>query len=142
MKHATFGRKLRVGAAGLALGLGLSFGSASIARPAGEAAKAEEIKASAAYEEVSSFSMLGRPHSWTAIDNDTVIVWTTPFQPYLVELAIPSYDLRFALVIGVTSVGNRVYAGFVAVKVDGFRYPIDSIYKMSREEARNLTKRS
>jgi peptidoglycan biosynthesis protein MviN/MurJ (putative lipid II flippase) len=31
----------------LALGLGLSFGSASIARPAGEAAKAEEIKASA-----------------------------------------------------------------------------------------------
>ena len=26
------------------------------------------------------------------------------------------------------------------VKVGGFRYPIDSIYKMTREEARNLVR--
>jgi hypothetical protein len=71
-----------------------------------------------------------------------VILWATPFKPYLVELAFPSHDLRFSEVIGVTSVGSRVYAKFDAVKVGGFRYPIDSIYKMTREEARNLTRGS
>ncbi|HLF12809.1 MAG TPA: DUF6491 family protein, partial [Gammaproteobacteria bacterium] len=83
-------------------------------------------------------SMLARPYSWSAVDEDTVIVWATPFRPYLVELAFPSHDLRFADVIGLTSVGSRVYAKFDSVKVRGFRYPIDSIYKLTREEARNL----
>ena len=53
------------------------------------------------------------------------------------ELAFPSHDLRWAHAIGVTSVGSRVYAKFDAVKIGGFRYPIDSIYKLTREEARN-----
>ena len=61
--------------------------------------------------------------------------------PYLVELAFKSHDLKFAQVIGITQFGSRVYAKFDAVKVGGFRYPIDSIYKMTREEARNLAAR-
>ena len=85
--------------------------------------------------------MLTRPHSWQVIDEDTVVVWATPFDPYLVELAFKSHDLKFAHVIGITQVGSRVYAKFDAVKVGGFRYPIDSIYKMTREEARNLVAR-
>jgi len=73
-------------------------------------------------------------------DDDTVIVWATAFDPYLVELAFRSPDLRFAEVIGVTQFGSRVYAKFDAVTVAGFRYPIASIYKISREEARNFTR--
>ena len=86
--------------------------------------------------------MLTRPHSWQVIDEDTVVVWATAFNPYLVELAFKSHDLKFTEVIGITQVGSRVYAKFDAVKVGGFRYPIDSIYKMTREEARELVRGS
>jgi hypothetical protein len=141
MSGSSFGNFARVGAAaGLTLAMALGFGSAVVARPASEAVQASEIQP--AYEQVDSFSMLARPHSWQAVDEDTVIVWATAFRPYLVELAFPSHELRFAHVIGVTSMGSRVYAKFDAVKVDGFRYPIDTIYKMTREEARNLATQS
>ena len=93
-----------------------------------------------AYERVESIPMMRQPHSWQVVDDDTVVVWATPFDPYLVELAFKSYDLRFAHAIGITQFGSRVYAKFDAVKVGGFRYPIDSIYKMTREEARNLVR--
>ena len=141
MSGSKLGKFTKLGAAaGLTLGLAFGFGSTVIARPASDAASAEEIQP--AFEQVDSFSMLARPHSWQALDEDTVIVWATPWDPYLVELAFPSHDLRFAHVIGVTSIGSRVYAKFDAVKVGGFRYPIDSIYKMTREEARALAKQS
>jgi hypothetical protein len=93
-----------------------------------------------AFEQVDSIPMLTRPHSWQVIDDDTVIVWATAFDPYLVELAFKSHDLKFTQVIGVTQFGSRVYAKFDAVTVRGFRYPIDSIYKMTREEARSLVR--
>jgi hypothetical protein len=93
-----------------------------------------------AFEEVDSIPMLTRPHSWQIVDDDTVIVWATPFDPYLVELAHRSPDLRWAQVIGISQFGSRVYAKFDAVKVGGFRYPIDSIYKMTRGEARDLVR--
>ena len=105
-------------------------------------ANATAPDAAGAYEPVESIPMLRRPHSWQVVDDDTVVVWATPFDPYLVELAFKSHDLRFAHVIGITQFGSRVYAKFDAVKVDGFRYPIDSIYKMTREEARNLVRGS
>ena len=77
-------------------------------------------------EQVDSFTMLTRPHSWNALDDDTVIVWASPFKPYLVELAFPSHDLRWDHVIGLTSVGSRVYAKFDSVRFGGFRYPIEA----------------
>jgi hypothetical protein len=92
------------------------------------------------FEQVDSIPMLTRPHSWQVIDEDTVVVWATPFDPYLVELAHKSPDLKWAHVIGITQLGSRVYAKFDAVKVGGFRYPIDSIYKMTRAEARELVR--
>lgn len=92
------------------------------------------------FEQVDSITMFRGPHSWRAIDDDTIIVWATPFDPYLVELAFKSHDLKWAHAIGITQFGSRVYAKFDAVKVGGFRYPIDSIYKMTREEARNLAR--
>ena len=121
----------------LSVAAGLTVGSStSFAR----SADTQSDAAQPAFEQVDSIPMLTRPHSWQVIDDDTVIVWATPFDPYLVELAFKSHDLKFAQVIGITQFGSRVYARFDAVKVSGFRYPIDSIYKMTREEARNLVR--
>jgi hypothetical protein len=120
----------------LVLAAGLTAGSAASFAAAARQANAE----TQAFEQVDSIPMLTRPHSWQVIDDDTVIVWATAFDPYLVELAFKSHDLKFAEVIGITQVGSRVYAKFDAVRVGGFRYPIDSIYKMTREEARNLVR--
>jgi len=128
---------------GVAAGLTLwsATGFAASDRKNRDAISAEADTLAASLEQVDSIVMLGRsPHSWQAVDDDTVIIWATAFDPYLVELAFKSHDLRFAHVIGVTQMGSRVYAKFDAVKVGGFRYPIDSIYKMTREEARSLTR--
>ncbi|HJR70091.1 MAG TPA: DUF6491 family protein [Gammaproteobacteria bacterium] len=128
------------------LGVAAGFTLVSATGFAAGASRADSVDAadaiSASLERVDSIVMLRGPHSWQAIDDDTVIIWATAFDPYLVELAFKSHDLRFAHVIGVTQSGSRVYAKFDAVKVGGFRYPIDSIYKMSREEARNLARRT
>jgi hypothetical protein len=124
----------KLAAAGLAVGL-------TALASVGFAAVDKEARAETpAFEQVDSITMLRGPHSWQVVDDDTVILWATPFDPYLVELAFRSPDLRFSEVIGVTQFGSRVYAKFDAVKVGGFRYPIASIYKMSREEARNLAR--
>jgi hypothetical protein len=123
--------------AALSLAAGLTAGSsASFAAVEADVTEAE----GPVFEQVESIPMLTRPHSWQVIDEDTVVVWATPFDPYLVELAFKSHDLKFAQVIGLTQFGSRVYAKFDAVKVGGFRYPIDSIYKMTREEARSLVR--
>jgi hypothetical protein len=107
---------------------------------AGTASPAAVSTAELGYEEVESIPVLTRPYSWQALDDDTVIVWATRRDPYLVELAFESHDLKFSQIIGITQFGNRIYAKFDAVTVGGFRYPIDSIYKMTREEARNLAR--
>jgi len=127
----------RVALATLAVGLSLAAGGAS-ARSADETEAAQLP----AFEQVDSFSVLTPLHSWQALDDRNVIVWATPFRPYLVELAFPSPDLKFSQVIGVTSVGSRVYSRFDSVHVAGFRYPIENIYKLTREEARNLARES
>jgi hypothetical protein len=125
-------------AAGLTIGSSTGFARGADAQDNGGAVQISAVQA--AFEQVDSIPMLRRPHSWQVIDDDTVVVWATPFDPYLVELAFKSHDLKFAQVIGITQFGSRVYARFDAVKVHGFRYPIDSIYKMTREEARNLVR--
>jgi hypothetical protein len=122
--------------AALGFAAGLTAGST-----ASFAATETQIDAShPVYEQVESIPMLTRPHSWQVVDDETVVVWATAFDPYLVKLKFKSYDLKFAQVIGITQFGSRIYAKFDAVKVGGFRYPIDSIYKMSREEARDLVR--
>ena len=121
-----------------AVALAASLTAAATASFAASAPQTEDARLG--LEEVDSIPMLTRPHSWQVVDDETVVVWATPFDPYLVKLAFKSNDLKFAQVIGLTQFGSRVYAKFDAVKVGGFRYPIDSIYKMSREEARDLVR--
>lgn len=87
---------------------------------------------------VDSIPALGRLHSWSVVDNETLIIWATPSRPYLVELFRPSPELKFAVGIGVTSFGSRIHARFDSVEVGGFSYPIRRIYQMSRDEAEAL----
>jgi hypothetical protein len=141
MNDTTFRRLTRFGAVvGLALGLGFGVAGVSAA-----AAKNEGLKAAVQAppgQPVDSFPILSRLHDWQVIDDKTVIVWATPWQPYLVQLKYPSHDLPFVQAIGITSVGDRVYARFDSLRVAGFRYPIDSIYKMTKEEAKELARQS
>jgi hypothetical protein len=90
------------------------------------------------YEQIDSFHFFGRLDNWRAIDRDTLIVWTTPSRPYLVELMRGSPDLRFAQVIGITSTIGRVNAKLDSVVVRGSDYPIRAIYRLDREQAREL----
>jgi hypothetical protein len=142
MSHPTLVRAAKLAAAvGLALGLGIGAASPSLARAVNEGAA--QAEPGTGYQAVDSFLMMhAHLRSWTPVSDDKVIVWPTPFDPYLIELAYPSHDLRFANAIGVTSMGHRVYAKFDAVKIAGFRYPIDNIYKLTREEAASLTAKS
>ena len=126
---------LAVGSTGLSSGA-----SARSAASEGSSTEGGAVDQKPAYERVDSFLIWTRPYNWQAIDDDTVVVWTTPFDAYLVELAYPSLDMRFVQQIGVTSTNSRVFAKFDAVQIRGFRYPIDRIFKLSREEAKNLTR--
>jgi len=136
--------KLLALAAAAALTLGATgMTSAANARAASNQAAASEDNAdqAQAYERVDSMLIWRHPYSWQPVDDKTVIVWANAFDPYLVTLAFPSHDMKFVQAIGVSSSGPRVYAKFDAVTIRGFRYPIDSIYKLSRDEAKNLTDR-
>jgi hypothetical protein len=131
-------------AAALAVGSAATSSVASARASSGQAAPAEGSaadQAPQAYEPVDSFVIFNHPYSWNAVDDHTVVIWTNPFTPYLVELAFPSHDMKFVQAIGVSSSGSRVYAKFDAVTIRGFRYPINNIYKLSRDEAKNLTSR-
>jgi hypothetical protein len=143
MTRSTFDKLVGRGVtavAALAFGFGLGSASATGNDPANDAVR--NVEPGKAYEPVDSFVLMTRPYSWTALDNHTMILWATPFRPYLVELSFPSHDLRFAHAIGVTSFGSRVYAKFDAVNVRGFRYPISRIYKLTRDEAKSLVRES
>jgi hypothetical protein len=89
-------------------------------------------------EPVDHIPALSRFHGWSAIDDDTLVVWATHSRPYLIELAVPSYELRFADAIAVSEFAGRVHSRFDSVYVRGQRYPIDAIYRLSREDAKSI----
>jgi hypothetical protein len=135
-----FRRFSRFGAV-LGLALAAQVGVMGVASAAGKEAHRTTLQAPVG-EPVESFPILTRLHDWQVIDDKNVIVWATPWQPYLLQLKYPSHDLPYVERIGVTSLGDRVYARFDSLRVAGFRYPIDNIYKMTKEEARELTRQS
>jgi Family of unknown function (DUF6491) len=89
-------------------------------------------------EAVDHITALRPIHSWKAIDNDSLIIWATAFQPYLVRLVQPTPDLRFAHTIGVSNFAGRIHAGFDSVYVKGLNYRISEIYRLSREDAKTF----
>jgi hypothetical protein len=88
-------------------------------------------------EQIDRFHFFGRFDSWRVVDRDTLIVWTTPFKPYLIELRRPSPELRFAHVIGITSTVGMVHSRLDDVYIDGWPYRIKAIYRLTAEQARN-----
>ena len=75
---------------------------------------------------------------WRAVGRDAIILWTTPFEPYLLKLDRPAFDLPFVENVGVTSTGHELYARFDSVIVRGMPYRIASIHAISREAARTM----
>lgn len=88
-------------------------------------------------EAVDRIQTWGRLDDFRALDRQTLIVWATPFKPYLVKLSWPSPDLNFAQAIGVTSTAGAV-TRFDSILVDGRRYPIDAMYRLDRDQAKAL----
>lgn len=87
-------------------------------------------------EAVDHIPALSRMHSWEVVDRESLIIWATPFRPYLVRLDRPSPDLRFARAIGVSEFGGRVHSRFDSVYIAGLNYRISEIYRLSREDAK------
>ncbi len=89
---------------------------------------------------VESFTYLGRYDSWQSIGTNQVVVWTTPFQAYLIKVAPPCNNLEFAQRIGLTSTANTVSSRFDFVKVGHWRCPIQEIrpvdYQRMRQDMR------
>jgi len=66
-------------------------------------------------------------HSWTNIDRDQVVLWTSARKAYLVDLFSPCHNLDRARGIGISNFGNTIYAGSDAIVVGGERCMIDQI---------------
>ena len=65
---------------------------------------------------VDNFNYLGRYDSWRALSNDTLVVWTTFNNAYLLKVRQPCVGLRFAQSIGLSSTNNTVAAGLDSVR--------------------------
>jgi Family of unknown function (DUF6491) len=90
---------------------------------------------------IEKFTWLGRYDSWQSIGTNQLVVWTTPFQAYLIKVAPPCENLQFANRIGLTSTANTVSARFDFVKVGRqWRCPIQEIrpvdYQRMRQDMR------
>ncbi len=79
----------------------------------------------------------GNFSDWRAISRDELIIWATPFKPYLIEIWRPFRSLQFVHTIGVTSTTGRVTT-LDYVIVEGQRLPIKSIAALDRETAKSL----
>jgi Family of unknown function (DUF6491) len=88
-------------------------------------------------ESVDAIPALTGIDGWQAVDHDTIIVWATPFKPYLIELDRASRELPFAETIGITSTASQIHVNVDSVRVRGMSYPIRGIFKLTRDEARD-----
>jgi hypothetical protein len=69
-------------------------------------------------ERVSQFNTYTRFDSWTAVDDDHVLIQTNVNQAYLLTLAPGCFDLPFATYLGVTSkFPHTVQSGFDSIRV-------------------------
>jgi hypothetical protein len=90
---------------------------------------------------IDQFTWLGRYDSWQPIGPNELVVWTTPFQAYLIKVQQPCDNLQFANRIGLTSTANTVSSRFDFVKVGHhWRCPIQEIrpidYQRMRQDMR------
>ena len=80
------------------------------------------------------FTYLGRYDSWESIGNNQLVVFTTPFDAYLVTVQGPCSDLNFVNTIGLTSTGNTVSSRLDSVKVKRQLCPISEIRRVDYQK--------
>ena len=122
--------KARSALAWIALGVAPAFAAATE-----EAVKEVPLPTGPRYTAVDSIPARSQWDTFRVIDRDTLIVWTSPRRPYLIELSRASPDLRNAQAIGMTSTTFRVRAKLDSVIVRGIDYPIAQIFELDHEDA-------
>ncbi len=85
---------------------------------------------------VDRFTWFGHYYGWEDLGPTDLVVWTTPFQAYLIKVDPPCTDLPFVNHIGLTSTQNTVSSRFDFVKVRGWRCPIREIRPIDYQRMR------
>ena len=83
-----------------------------------------------------------RFHGWRSLDNEHLILSTSFSKPYLISLSNYCSDLRFAHTIAVENSGPSLFAKYDTISIPksmGPKCRIESIYKITREQADELT---
>jgi len=81
---------------------------------------------------------------WERVDNQSLIIETSPSSYYLLILKIPSPELIFRNRIRISSTGSMIRAGLDEVIISNsanmkFSYPIDRIYRIKgRDQMRTI----
>lgn len=80
---------------------------------------------------------------WETIDNQSLVIQTSPSRHFLIVLSSPAYQLPFTETIGVTGLNLSIRPGFDSVIVYGpnftDRYIINRIYKFkNRAQVREI----
>lgn len=81
-------------------------------------------------------------NSWSSLGENYLIIWTTPFKPFLIELDFRCSGLSFAnaLVVNQTN-PSALMARFDSVSTPdspGFKCQIGKIYPLTKEQANEL----
>ena len=76
---------------------------------------------------VDHVTYLGRYDNWTAVGPYQIVLWTGINDAYLITVASPCENLRFAQRVGLTQTANTIYARLDAVVVKGWRCQITEI---------------
>ena len=82
------------------------------------------------------FTWLGRYDSWESIGNNQLVVFTTPFDAYLLTVQSPCNELPWVNTIGLTSTTNTVATRFDSVKVKGTLCQITEIRRVDVSKMR------
>ncbi|MDJ0653274.1 MAG: DUF6491 family protein [Xanthomonadales bacterium] len=101
----------------------------------------EELTADVMYGEVVDKIYAPRISSFRVLDNQRIILYATPFKPYLITLRRKANALRFDDAIAIKRSGSTIHARFDSIIVDGFPYSIKRIEKLDKETAKSLLAR-
>jgi len=108
----------------------------SVSAPAAAISIPDKYNLNNQLEQVHKFWRV-RIMDWEAIDNQSLVIQTSPGLYYLLVLTVPSYDLPLKMNrIGITNSGSMIREGIDNVIVAGAgryhqSYPIERIYKIS-----------
>ena len=78
---------------------------------------------------IDHITYLGRYDGWTPLSPDQLVVWTTPWEAYLIKVGAPCADLTFQNGISLTTNGgfNTVATRFDYVKTGHWQCQIEQI---------------